>query len=136
MTDQPVICPQTAVTPESTVVFTASSPSGSEEGFLIRDTDGCLHAYVNRCPHLMDVRLDRGAGARIRDGDLLCQRHGASFDPPSGVCTFGPPEGAVLEEFAIGVTEGEVILTDDRFDGVEIGLDPTRSPAGAGDREI
>ncbi|PNW31849.1 UNVERIFIED_CONTAM: hypothetical protein BEN50_19650 [Euhalothece sp. KZN 001] len=136
MTDQPVICPRTAVKPGSTVVFTASGPSRTEEGFLIHGADGCLHAYVNRCPHLIDVRLDRGAGGRIRDGELLCQRHGASFDPASGECTFGPPEGALLEEFEIEVTEGAVILTDDRFDTVEVGLDPARSPATAGDREI
>lgn len=136
MTDERVICPRAAVTSDSTVVFTATGATQTEEAFLIEDGDGLIHAYLNRCPHLIDVRLDRGAGARIRDGELLCQRHGATFEPPSGRCTFGPPEGAILEEFEVSVTDEMVVLTDERFEAAERGLDPTRSNATAGDREI
>ena len=136
MTDDRVICPRAAVTDDSTVVFTAHGATQTEEGFLIEDGDGQVHAYLNRCPHLIDVRLDRGAGARIRDGELLCQHHGASFEPGSGRCTHGPPVGAILEEFNISVLEAQIVLTDERFEAVERGLDPARSNAAPGDREI
>ncbi|MDR9411050.1 MAG: Rieske 2Fe-2S domain-containing protein [Haloquadratum sp.] len=136
MSDDPVICPRGSVTPDDTVVFTARGPRQTEEGVLVSDAAGTVRAYVNRCPHLIDVRLDRGEGARIRDGELLCQRHGASFEPESGRCTYGPPVGAVLDPIDISVEAGRIVLTDRRFETVEPGLDPHRDTAAAGDREI
>ena len=126
MTGERVICPRAAVTHDSTVVFTAHGATRTEEAFLIEDHGGQVRAYANRCPHLIDVRLDRGAGARVRDGELLCQRHGATFDPLSGRCTFGPPEGAIMEEFEISVTDMGILLTDERFEAAERGLNPAR----------
>jgi nitrite reductase/ring-hydroxylating ferredoxin subunit len=136
MSDDPVICLRESVTGGTTVVFTARGAADTEEGFLIEDADGTVHGYVNRCPHLIDVRLDRGEGARIREGELLCQRHGASFEPQSGRCTYGPPEGALLDRIDVSIDGERIILSDERFETVETGLDPDREGASAGAREI
>jgi hypothetical protein len=63
-----------------------------------------------------EVRLDPGPGAIVRDDQLVCHEHAARFDCADGVCTAGPCQGDALEEIAVAVRDGDVYLTDDRFD--------------------
>lgn len=73
-------------------VFTAGEHE--EQGFLIR-YQGRLHAYRNRCPHAGST-LDWTPGEFFsEDGQaLVCQTHGAHFDPVNGTCIGGPcPRG-------------------------------------------
>jgi hypothetical protein len=47
-------------------------------------------------PALDDARFDRGAGGTVRNGELVCGRHGATFGTDTGYCDFGPGEDADL----------------------------------------
>lgn len=115
-----------AVTADDTVAFTATSGFDSTEGLLTRLDDGTIVAYTNYCPHWRDVRLDKGSGATVRDGELVCGKHGAIFEKATGDCDFGPCEGAVLDAFEVTVADGAVYLTDDAWDGAERGLSEER----------
>jgi nitrite reductase/ring-hydroxylating ferredoxin subunit len=82
---------------------------------------GEVVAWRNFCPHWTDVRLDSGSGAERRDGEIVCTRHGATFEPASGECTHSPCEGAFLEVVDVTVEEGTVYLTDDDYEFESLG---------------
>lgn len=112
-------------------LFTASQPSGLEEEVLVArtdagmldDTDGesddsaepSVSAWKNFCMHEPDQRLDRGGdvGAAMRDGQVICPRHGSMFDLDSGYCDNGDAAGQTLVEVDVVVDDGIVYLTDD-----------------------
>jgi len=85
-------------------------------------------AWENACQHMTHVPIDKGDGATMRAGEFVCQNHGAYFDAESGLCTFGPCEGAVLPTVDVTVDNRTVYLTDDSYDFVGMGpleRDPT-----------
>ena len=67
------------------------------EAIVLRDEQGTLRAYLNRCQHL-PITLDAGSRAFFdRDGrELLCRTHGASYRLHDGLCTAGPCIGRSL----------------------------------------
>ena len=132
MDDDRRIVDADAVTVDDTVAFTATAGFDSTEGLLTRLDDGTIVAYTNYCPHWRDVRLDKGSGATVRDGELVCGKHGASFEKATGDCDFGPCEGAVLDAFEVTVADGAVYLTDDAWDGAERGLSEDRDLSSGG----
>jgi len=120
------------VVADETLAFTAKRGFESTEGILTRLGDGAVVAYTNYCPHWRDVRLDKGSGALVRDGELVCQKHGATFEKADGRCNFGPCEGAVLDTFEVTVEDGDVYLTDDDWDAAEPGLSEERDLSSGG----
>ena len=104
---------------DSTFLFTVREGFDEKEALLVR-LDGDVAAWRNYCPHWIDVRLDTGSGAEFRGGDVVCTRHGATFESDSGARTYGPCEGAYLEEVDVTVRDGGVYHTDDdyEFEGV------------------
>jgi len=120
------------VTAGETVVFTATAGFEKTEGFLTRLDDGTVVAFTNYCPHWRDVRLDKGSSALVRNGEIVCQKHGATFEKASGHCDFGPCEGAVLDTFEVTVDDGAVYLTDDEWDAAEPGLSEERDLSSGG----
>ncbi|SDJ82726.1 Rieske (2Fe-2S) protein [Natronorubrum texcoconense] len=103
----------------------ADGPSGGCDDGL---HDGCetertaeladglqLSCWLNYCQHLTHIKIDKGSGAPMRDGELVCANHGAYFDSDSGECTYGPCEGAYLNDLEITVDDGDVYLTDDDY---------------------
>lgn len=120
------------VTAEDTVVFTAKNGFEKTEGLLTRLDDGTVVAFTNYCPHWRDVRLDKGSSALLRNGEIVCRKHGATFEKSSGHCDFGPCEGAVLDTFEVTVDDGAVYLTDDEFDAAEPGLSEERELSSGG----
>jgi nitrite reductase/ring-hydroxylating ferredoxin subunit len=110
-----------AVPSETTYLFTLRKHEGDpREAVLVRTDDG-VAGWLNYCRHLIDVRLDKGSGAPMRDGELVCANHGAYFESDTGYCTFGPCEGATLESVDVSVVDGDVYLTDDDYAFVEDG---------------
>lgn len=105
---------------DSTLLFTVREGFDEKEVLLVRLNDG-VAAWRNYCPHWTDVRLDKGSGAEFRDGEIVCTRHGATFGSDSGICTFGPCEGATLEEIDIEVADGGVYLADDDYEFDHLG---------------
>ncbi|WP_436343046.1 Rieske (2Fe-2S) protein [Natronorubrum sp. FCH18a] len=79
-------------------------------------TDGTrVTCWLNYCQHLTHIKIDKGSGAPMRDGELVCANHGAYFDSGSGKCTYGPCEGAYLTALEVTVDDGDVYLTDDEY---------------------
>ncbi|THE63825.1 Rieske (2Fe-2S) protein [Salinadaptatus halalkaliphilus] len=80
-----------------------SSRPGSDDG---------VEAWINRCTH-ESQRFDTGDGAPIRNGQLICPRHGSLFDSCSGDCDNGEAAGTTLPSVNISVTHDTIYLTDD-----------------------
>ncbi|HEY1173158.1 MAG TPA: Rieske 2Fe-2S domain-containing protein [Verrucomicrobiae bacterium] len=81
------------------------------DGFLLLTKVG-LRCYENQCRHL-PVKLDSGSGHFLsREKKLiLCQSHGALYEPETGLCTRGPCQGASLKALPVEVRDGKVYLT-------------------------
>ncbi|WP_049971236.1 Rieske (2Fe-2S) protein [Haladaptatus cibarius] len=105
---------------DSTFLFTIRNGFDEEEAVLVTQNDDVL-AWKNYCQHWTDVRLDKGNGATMRDGELVCGKHGALFEADSGVCSYGPCEDAVLDSVDVTVEDGAVYLTDSDYDFVQQG---------------
>lgn len=84
--------------------------------FILRREDDTVYAWRNSCPHKPEVRLDPGDGAIVTDDHVVCHEHGARFERGDGTCTRGPCRGAALDELDVAVRDGDVYLTDDRFE--------------------
>jgi nitrite reductase/ring-hydroxylating ferredoxin subunit len=105
-----------AVPEDSTYLFTVRDADDEEREVILAETADGIAAWLNYCQHFTHIKLDKGSGAPRRNGELVCANHGAMFDADSGLCTFGPCEGAVLNEVAVAVREDAVYLTDDAYD--------------------
>jgi nitrite reductase/ring-hydroxylating ferredoxin subunit len=79
-------------------------------GFVIR-WDGVVHGYENLCRHL-PLPLDYADGRFFTpDRDyLLCQSHGALYEPATGLCAQGPCKGASLKRLAVFEADGAIWL--------------------------
>jgi nitrite reductase/ring-hydroxylating ferredoxin subunit len=119
MTDDGRIAAVDEIPDDGTLLFTIRDGFDREEAILVDLADG-VAAWKNYCKHWTDVRLDKGSGAAVRDGEILCQKHGATFDRASGHCDFGPCEGSSLDEVAVEVDAGAVYLAEEgyEFDGL------------------
>ncbi|WP_135851084.1 Rieske (2Fe-2S) protein [Halorussus salinus] len=92
-----------------------------EEGPAERETDTSgVEAWVNRCTHEAQ-RLDRGFGAAMRDGQVICPKHGSMFDACSGYCDNGDAANTTLVGVEVAVEEGAVYLTDEDYEFVHEG---------------
>jgi len=122
---------------DTTYLFTVRDAEGEQrEAVLVRTDDG-VRGWLNYCRHLLDVRLDKGSGAPMRDGELVCANHGAYFEADSGYCTFGPCEGATLETVEVAVDDGDVFLTDEAYAFVESGpIDDGEGPSNTSNVEF
>jgi len=89
----------------TTVKFSFKRGDRSLEGFAGR-YKGKLFAYENTCRHL-PISLDYGDNRFFNtEGEaLICQTHGAVYEPDTGLCTRGPCAGASL--FPLEIVEGE-----------------------------
>jgi nitrite reductase/ring-hydroxylating ferredoxin subunit len=82
-----------------------------------RPTDD-VACWLNVCQHMTHIPLDKGSGAPVRGGEILCANHGAMFEADTGRCTYGPCEGAVLTEVGVRVAGGDVYLADENYEYV------------------
>ncbi len=79
--------------------------------FVIR-YQGELYVYENKCRHI-PISLDYG-DAQFFDGQgryLICQTHGAQYEPDSGLCIGGPCQGASLFPIPFEV-DGDDLLVE------------------------
>lgn len=125
-----------AVPADTTYLFTVRDDDNEREAVLVRTDDG-VRGWLNYCRHLLDVRLDKGSGAPMRDGELVCANHGAYFEADTGYCTFGPCEGATLEAIGVAVDDGDVYLTDPAYAFVGDGpIDDDEGPSNTSNVEF
>jgi nitrite reductase/ring-hydroxylating ferredoxin subunit len=111
---------------------TADDGTTEAEAILLRLGDD-VAAFRNYCQHWTDVRLDKDDGAFVREGEIFCQKHGATFQGDSGYCDFGPCEGATLDAVSVTVDDDAVYLTDDAYEFVRLGP-ATREGDASGSR--
>jgi len=66
------------------------------EAMLI-NYQGNLYAYVNRCRHI-GISLDWVDNQFFTDDGryLICANHGATYEPKTGICVWGPCAGEYL----------------------------------------
>jgi nitrite reductase/ring-hydroxylating ferredoxin subunit len=97
-------------------LFTVRQHGGDEEYILVRcdDERGPVRAFRNVCTHEPE-RFDRGNGhgAAMRDGEIICPRHGSSFDTCSGHCDNGDARDTTLPSIDIEVEGEDIYLVDD-----------------------
>lgn len=96
---------------KKTIQFTFASEGIQRDGFLVWH-EGRVAAYENVCRHL-PLKLDSGDG-QLFTGDgryIACPRHGALYEPGTGLCIRGPCERASLKPLAIEVVDGIIWLT-------------------------
>jgi len=116
---------------DGSVLFTVRDGFDTEEAILLTLADGVV-ALRNYCPHWTDVRLDSGSGATVRDGEVVCTKHGATFEKATGDCTYGPCEGASIAQIEVTVSDGSVFLTDDDYEFEGLGPDGERDLSSRG----
>ena len=89
--------------------FTLRCEDGSVEALLI-NFQGEYFAYVNRCRHI-GLSLDWIDNQFFTDDSryLICANHGATYEPKSGECVWGPCVGASLQGVPLEVA-GEKIF--------------------------
>ncbi len=78
--------------------------------FAVRH-EGRVRAYVNRCAHV-GVELDWNPGEFFDETRrfLVCATHGATYDPASGTCVYGPCKGRSLEPVGTVERDGHLYL--------------------------
>ena len=85
------------------ITFSFTRDDRPQEGFVGR-FKGNIFAYENTCRHI-PITLDYGDN-RFFDSTgetLMCQTHGAIYEPDTGLCVRGPCAGASL--FALEIVE-------------------------------
>jgi nitrite reductase/ring-hydroxylating ferredoxin subunit len=100
---------------EGSWLFTVIEGGTEQEVFLV-PCDAAdkppVEAWFNRCTH-ENQRLHReGIGAVLRDGEVVCPKHGSTFEACSGGCDNGPAAGSTLRSIDIDVNDGDIYLTD------------------------
>ncbi|SDX64863.1 Rieske (2Fe-2S) protein [Halobellus clavatus] len=116
MTDGAKIADVDDVPPSGSYLFTAADAFTNEtELILVRcEEEPGIQAWPNTCTHQQQA-FDRGDGAAIRDGQLVCPRHGSLFDACAGTCDNGPAAGTELSTVEVTVEDGSVFLSDDNY---------------------
>jgi nitrite reductase/ring-hydroxylating ferredoxin subunit len=89
--------------------FTLRRGDNNLEGILV-NYGGDLFAYVNRCPHIgMSLDWVDNQFFTIDRRYLMCANHGATFEPATGQCIWGPCAGASLQSVPLEI-EGPKIF--------------------------
>ncbi|AFK18389.1 (2Fe-2S)-binding protein [Haloferax mediterranei ATCC 33500] len=121
MSDLERICSVDDVPEDTTFLFRVCGDDDEErEAILVRTDDG-IQAWLNYCMHLTHIKLDKGSGATMRNGEVICENHGAYFEADTGYCNYGPCEGAVLDDLDLTIDGDHVFLSDDDFSFVGTG---------------
>lgn len=114
--DPRYIAPVHEVPSNSTLRCEAVDGRRGTEVILRRENETNVFAWRNSCPHKPKVPLDPGSGAIVDDDQIVCHEHGARFECGDGFCTYGPCRGDALDEIDVEVRDGNVYLSDERFD--------------------
>jgi len=91
-----------------TIKFSFNREEKPQEGFIGR-FKGKIFAYENTCRHI-PITLDYGDNRFFdtKGQSIMCQTHGAVYEPDTGLCTRGPCAGASL--YSLEVQEDNGVL--------------------------
>ncbi|HUK40689.1 MAG TPA: Rieske 2Fe-2S domain-containing protein [Candidatus Acidoferrales bacterium] len=81
------------------------------EAMLI-NFEGEYFAYVNRCRHV-GISLDWIDNQFFTEDSrfLLCANHGATYEPTTGECVWGPCAGASLQGVPLEIKAGKIFAS-------------------------
>lgn len=114
---------------DSTYLFRVrDAETGEEREAILVRLNGTVVSWLNYCRHMTHIELDKGSGAAIRGDEIVCENHGAMFETDTGLCTFGPCEGAYLDGVDVEVVDGVVHLRDADYAYVGPGPIPEEDP--------
>lgn len=83
----------------------------SQLQLLLHQTEQGIKGYINSCPHARTPLNLFGDKVTDHSGQyLLCQTHGALFQPENGLCVSGPCKGEYLRSFEICVQDNSVYI--------------------------
>lgn len=99
---------------EQSWLFTVRDQYGKNDEVILVPCDHSVEAWVNTCTHEAQ-RLDRGFGAAMRDGEIICPKHGSMFDSCSGYCDNGDAAETTLVSVDVTVEDDAVYLIDEEF---------------------
>ena len=108
-----VVCRFDELADPGSRAFTAGTGSWPLRGFVVRSGDQ-VFAYVNRCPHAghpLNWQPDRFL--TLDNLLIVCGSHGALFEISTGACVAGPCAGRGLQQIAVRVESGYVLLDAD-----------------------
>jgi nitrite reductase/ring-hydroxylating ferredoxin subunit len=79
------------------------------EGILVQ-YKGKLYSYVNRCCHV-SMPMDWVDNQFFTEDRryLICATHGATYEPTTGECVWGPCYGGCLQSVPIEIIDGRVL---------------------------
>jgi nitrite reductase/ring-hydroxylating ferredoxin subunit len=88
--------------------FTLQCSGATVEAMLI-NYEGGLYAFVNRCRHI-GISLDWVDNRFFTDDSryLLCANHGATYEPKTGLCIWGPCAGEYLHRVPLEFEDDRV----------------------------
>ncbi len=93
----------------ATKKFTLRCQGRTVEGVLVC-YHGQIFAYVNQCCHF-SISMD-WVDNRFFSEDkryLICANHGATYEPTTGECIWGPCFGAFLIDIPLQVSEKQIL---------------------------
>jgi len=112
-----------AVREQRSYVCTVRDNYGERDEVIVvpcEDGDAAVRAWINRCTHEAQ-RFDTGRGVAMRDGQMICPKHGSMFDACSGDCDNGEAAGTTLPGVEVAVEDGTVYLADEDYTFVHEG---------------
>jgi nitrite reductase/ring-hydroxylating ferredoxin subunit len=76
---------------------------------MLINYQGDVFAYLNRCPHVA-LSLDWVENQFFTEDKryLICANHGATYEPRTGECIWGPCAGASLQEVPLEIEDGNI----------------------------
>lgn len=82
---------------------------GSTLDALLVNYEGRLYAYVNRCCHI-PMSMDWVDNQFFTEDKryLICANHGATYEPATGECIWGPCFGAFLQSVSLEIVGEKV----------------------------
>ncbi len=98
---------------EGGTVFTVRDEHGGDEEVLLVPCEDGVEAWVNRCTHEAQRLYREGVGEVVRNGEVVCPKHGSMFDTCSGHCDNGEAADTTLVDVDVTIEDGQVYLTDD-----------------------
>lgn len=99
---------------EGSFRFTVADDYGVEQEVILVPCEDGVEAWYNRCTH-EDFKLDRGFGVIYREGEIVCAKHGSTFEPCSGYCDNGDAKDTTLPSVEVECEDGDVVLVDDGY---------------------
>jgi len=130
MTDRAELTAVERVHEEGSCLFTVTDSFDLEEEIVLVpcDDERGVTAWINRCTHEAQ-RFDTGRGVPMRDGQIICPRHGSMFDACTGYCDNGEAADTTLPAVEVTVEDETVYLTDEDYTlAHEGGIDDSDGP--------